>query len=332
MTEPKFKISSVPTTDELHLYGGIRAFTSKDNGLVMWPTVEGNGVENASVSDKRAYRQAFTQVGLDLIGWEAISEINGTTHSTWYLFDSDTGMHGIDDWAGVAYAAHLAKDAEAESVARHISFSMNAASLRLRDISQAYHFQCLHVVQSKIGCGRRFQNVEMFDLYMALHSFLTEACSARDYLARFIALRVSKFAGSTKIGTMNALFQRLMKEGSNNEPLLHEILAICDKAKPDSWMARLGRFRNLIVHEAPIRSLSKDTFLVANPVEISGRILPSIYVDIPSDPFSDTPTFVDALAHFRGLMLRLLSFSKSVITASPIKPRIPHFTDADLRP
>jgi hypothetical protein len=128
--------------------------------LVLWPTIEESAVENSSVTDKRAYRDAFTRLSLDLVGREATSEIDGTTHSTWYLFDPVTRMRGIDDWSGIAHAAYVASDVEASEIARHISFSLQAASLRLRDVSRSYGFQSLHVVRSGTGCGRRFQNIE----------------------------------------------------------------------------------------------------------------------------------------------------------------------------
>lgn len=323
-------MKTVAVIDELHLFGGIRAGTY-DGHLFLWPTTTGKGIENADVVDTHAYRSEFLRLGLDLVGWESLSEIDGTMHAHWTLFTLNNGTGGIDDWSGIAYAAHLIGDIEASEMARHVSFSLQAASLRLRDISQAYGWQCLHVVNSKTACGQRFGNIETFDLFVALHAFLTEACSARDYLAKFIARKVLSLPDPATIGTMSALHRRLKVGILPATALSQEVLKICDKRSADGWMARLGHFRDLIVHEAPISTFSESVYLVAKPITVGGLTLPSIYVGIRRDPFVNDGAFVDALVHFRWLMLQLLAFSRLVIASSPIRPQVRHFTDADLR-
>ncbi len=97
-------------------------------------------------------------------------------------------------------------------------------------------------------------------------------------------------------------------------------------------MARLTRFRNLIVHESPITKWSEKNFLTATELRVGESRLLMIYLGIPIDPINSPSTnYVDALAHFRFLLLQLLTFASLVIEASSIKPEMPKITDADLR-
>lgn len=326
MTIEPPRVRTVATVDELHLPGGLRAGTDRAGCLYIGPTVEGGGLQFSGVTDTGRYRTALIRMGLDLIGYETLTE----EHNTWTFLTPRELHHAISHWPAIAHAANQAGNNTAEELARHVAFALRGASIRIRDISRAYGWQCSNVVRNGIQCGRRFSNVELFDLYLALHSFLTEAASARDYLARYISICL--YRHTKPADTMHTLYQSVRSGQVTASPLLQELVLVCDKDNADGWLARLGRYRNLIVHEAPIDSFVQSKFIVANAIVIAGRTLPAVHVSIPQDPFAEAATsYVDALERFRFFMLKLLELSARVIGESPVRPEFPTLTDEDLR-
>ena len=172
----------------------------------------------------------------------------------------------------------------------------------------------------------RFSNVEAFDLYMSIHSAFVEMCTARDYLAQFAARRVF---GGIKIETMHELVKKLSQSGQWHE-LADEIGAICDRSSDDGWMARLSRFRNIVVHQTPISSLSDERGMKAKEIHTEAGTLRVIVVAIPRDPISPDGNFVDALSCVRFLHAKLTAFSKRIAGACGLSAETPILTDADL--
>jgi hypothetical protein len=260
-------------------------------------------------------------LGLDFLGYEIISEQDGLRHCFWELFDPNQpyGFHIIDVWKQIAFSARQDGSADAEMVARSINFALRASGLRLRDVSNQYHFQNVYAAVNGIKPGIRFMNVETFETHLNLHSMLVEMCSARDYLARFI----SRFLISESIPTMSSLYKRLKKVNPGGQ-LANTILAVCDKKSPDGWMARLGYFRDLVVHQSPIITFA-ERYVTGDSVVAGKHTLLSIRVGVPRDPITSIDSdYVDALGHFRQLFLQLLQFSRLAANASGIKPVIPH--------
>jgi hypothetical protein len=210
-------------------------------------------------------------------------------------------------------------------LAKHISFSLRTSSFRLRDVSREYGFQNLCAVRQRMEEGRRFSNVETFDLFMALHSFLTEVCSARDYLARFISKYVLPGTNGT---SMARLHKKILKDRISH-PVAKLVSRVCDSQSSNGWMARLSQFRNRIVHVEPIRNVSESEFVCVDRVARSPFAI--IYLGVPKDPMNAVEgNYVDALAHFRSLMIEMLDFARSVASYSPVRPEIPQILEEDL--
>jgi hypothetical protein len=110
------------------------------------------------------------------------------------------------------------------------------------------------------------------------------------------------------------------------------ILSICDEDRPDGWMAQLSRYRNLVVHRAPITSISEKRFLTVKHIGVGTYELKKVYLGIPKDPVNGTTKdYVDALPRLRDLLVKLLQFAEVVAKASPIRPSIPHIDMRELR-
>jgi hypothetical protein len=331
MREPKIVTSTELTTDVIHLFGGLRAGTERNGHLYVYPTGDNSAVE-FPVTDKRLYRNTFLALGIDMIGHETISIRNGLQHSTWHLLDLnrrslDVLSDALDQWSCLANTALFNGNSELGELAKHVSFSLRTSSFRLRDISRAYGFQNMCAVSEGIKEGRRFSNVETFDLFMALHSFLTEVCSARDYLARFISKYILP---GTNCVTMAALHKKILKDHLSH-PIAKFVSRVCDRQSVDGWMARLSHFRNQIVHVEPMRNISQSKFLlVKRAMEQSPFAIVSL--GVPKDPINVVEgDYVDALTHFRNLMIEMLEFARSVASHSPVPAEIPQIREQDLR-
>jgi hypothetical protein len=245
----------------------------------------------------------------------------------WHLLDPNEreGGNAADIWSGIAWAAEEKGDMDLGKIARNITFSLRTSVIRLRDISCEYARQNLYAVLNKKPPGSRFMNVETFDFYVALHSFLAEMCSARDYLAQFIGKYILGGDGTR----MSRLYRRL-KQNPSSHPVGKLVLSICDRDK-DGWMSRLGRFRDMTIHEAPIRNVARSKFLAVKGIDARKTTLLKIYFGIPKDPFlASTGTDIDALVHFRELALRMLRFARSIAASSPVECRTAEIRAEDL--
>ena len=332
MGESKINVTSHATTDELHLLGGLRAWTDPSSQLVVQPTSDGKSFKfpatNASM-----YVDTFRKIGTDLIGWERISLASDHQSSMWHVSDPNQGEAGplalpADQWSAISHAARRKGQIQLAETARNISFSLQTSSLRLRDISREYGRQNLIAVRSGYKEGTRFSNVETFELFMARHSFLVEMGSLRDYLARFISTSVLP---GLRTDSMWKLCKKLRRVAPSH-PVGREVLRICDERRPDGWMARLGRFRDVIVHETPIRSIGPSTRLTVKASLVGEHTFLLMDLGIPSDPVDRTnKSYVDALTHFRVMIVDMLQFARFIAASSPVPPEIPQFEERDLR-
>lgn len=235
---------------------------------------------------------------------------------------------GRDLWAQIAYGAHLAGDTTKTEIAGRVAFALAAASRRLRDVSEQYYFQNRAACEAGLAPGIGFENLGTFDLYLAIHSCLTEMASARDYLARFIAADVINGASSV---SMSGLRTEIIKK-TLSHPLGTLIVNICDKSAA-GWMAQLSEYRDIVVHRSPVTSITENDYAVSQETTLpTGASLRAVYVGIPSNPFSlSSPQFIDALERLNQLLRMLIEFSREVARHVSIVPQRVHLQDSDLR-
>jgi hypothetical protein len=226
------KISTWPVLVSrfLHLTGGLQAMTHASGHLILYPTTKKETVEVGSSAEK-GYSSLFSVLGLDYFGYEEVFEENGIKYSRWNFHTPDYGSGDlvVQIWRQIAYTAMRKWSPGDEEIPQYIAFSLRASILRIRDISRQYQFQNIYATHKQIAEGRQFSNLEVFDLYMNLHSALVEMCSARDYLARFISQRILRRVNADD---MASLYRRI-KTGAADHPIKEMILCICDQQRPD---------------------------------------------------------------------------------------------------
>ena len=219
-------------------------------------------------------------------------------------------MRHADIWRAIARNADKAGDVPYSLLARHMSFSLNAAGIRLRDASDDYRAQLVAAIQAGQKAGCRFSNIPMKDLQLAFHSVLSELASARDYLAAALA---NKLGAPPKIDAMNRFADWLgaaSRAEIRNRPVVREMLDAYDSGSDNPWLHQLTEYRNLFLHRQPLGSATSPQFLVYDVVEREGILYPRI--SMPLDENDPSAPGQEALARFIQLyraMTRLVKFA-----------------------
>lgn len=312
--------------NELHLLGGLRASTSTDNQMIIFPSTSGETYAFPAITDTKKYCSVIRSIGSDLIGHEEHTKIDSDLDQPiWYLFENPN--RADDVWSGIGNTAREMGNEDMANLARNVAFALRTSALRLRDCSREYAWQNHYAIQRKIRPDGRFSNIKSFDLDMALHSLLADIGTARDYLAHFISRYI--LVDDPPVDSMAKLYNRTKKAGLTSldlpaRQLLEAVLVICDPKHPHGWMAQVSEFRNIIIHRAPLQSLSNaGAFIHAKTLNIGNKAAYQIYFGVPHNPFLRESPQVDALTHFHWFLLRLREFAHLVAKTSEIRPTIP---------
>lgn len=326
----KVTTGTMTATDHLHLLGGLRSGTGKDGKLIVHPVgtpLRQVPVLSVNVMDKGQYVGFFRSIGLDLIGVEEFHVKDGYTYSSWRSWDREqksleTDLNFI--WGGLANAYRENGDAHAAVQCANVNFALRAVSQRLKGISDAYAAQNAIAFCSGKKEGLWFKNTETIDVYLAIHSFLAEMGTLRDYIAAYVAQNRFKIDNVTR---MSVLFKRCTN--LTDDPVADEIVAACDKTRPASWLAGVSAFRDHTIHVAPITSRTGGRGFAVRNCRIGEHVLPTVYLNV--SPLGEGSGEEDALSHCLTLYRRMLTFSRLVAEHSGVSPKPFHITDADLR-
>ena len=238
-----------------HLSGGVRANLSDPNVLRLFPTAT-NTPELIPLPGPYDLLNMVHSFGLALVGTEEIIEINSLEHRIWHpcayrkLYSPDNlSLEPPELWGVLAHSAEKSCDAECSTVMRHISFALTGMGRRLLNVSDDYGMQLRAALAEGADRDFRFSNMQVLDLFLDCHAFLTEACSARDYLARFLAKHAY---GGVDADSMAMLLKR---KKSSSHPIDAILGPANDRANPESWMTWMSEYRNIIMHRAPLNYL-----------------------------------------------------------------------------
>ena len=323
-TEGKF----VEVSRVMHLDNGVVAATGPDGRLFF--SVAGVKYSLAvNVTDQRAYVGTFRNLGADFVGHENLHNENGYMHSRWYVFDPNANKPTKDlnfIWPGIARALDKKNDSLSK-ISKNIVFGVRAISLRLRDLSTAYQGQCLYATLNDVDYGRRFGNLDTFDVFLSIHSFLVEMGVLRDYLASFVA---GHRYNRPNINKMSTLCRHLRKHGKPDASAKH-LLDICDPDNAKGWLAQLSALRNMVVHSNPISATSEQWWMSVKEFKIGTQSLKSIYYGMPPTPKAAANDRTNALSLCVSLTREMLNLARRVASESHIVPEALHFTDSDLK-
>lgn len=191
-----------------------------------------------------------------------------------------------ETWSFIAHGAFQEKNGLLWDVASRIRHQLRVCDWRLRQISECYRDQLRATLgNGEFVEGRRFSNGFTWLGYLAIQSFLVDACVLRDYFAEYRALILLQ-AGQHKFTSKVTRMGSLKKQYLNRANLTFSAdQALADATEAGGWLRLLGSYRNLVVHFAPLASAGSSLYAICVALRFQGDMaLPSIKLPIPPDP------------------------------------------------
>lgn len=354
----------LPVLRELHLHGGARLFNGMDPKANLRPnTVSNRGMQITLKSFESLYSEV-KKLGLSVIGCDFFhteESAKGLSPPEWRSKNLASAPSWLcadqgHEWSFIANGAFKQKNGLMYDMASRISHQLRTCEWRLRQLSEAYSDQLTGRIQSKpFKADQRFLDGYTPLCYLALQSFLVDACVLRDYISEFYSEVVIRGSNSefNKITTLSGL----LKKWRNQPPTDSVGREINASAKSGEWLFELGAYRDLVVHVAPLANAGKTLFAVTKTLKLpQGELLPVVKLPLPSNPadlknqrvtgryFQDPElTFArfknimeddasnrDALEYAHLCMQQLGALAASISKISPIRPEIPLITQNDI--
>lgn len=263
-----------------------------------------------------------------------------------------------DLWSFLSNAGHEVNNLGFADVSRRITFEIRACSWRLRDLSNTYETQLRALCEeNKFSPGRRFQSLNSFFIYLSTHAFLVEMCTLRDYVAEFVsAFLLSEFFPN-RVTSMSTLRNKVLSTAKGQKKIASELLNITDRNSRNGWLAKLGAYRDLVVHSAPLVDSIHIGMMVQRYLRMADKFdIPSVYFPIPADPFKvvlsrskgvtystveewiedsikhdpEKSASPDALDYCTDVLGKMMSLMLRIGQESPIKAKIPTLTEKDI--
>ncbi|MGK7866274.1 hypothetical protein [Falsiroseomonas sp. E2-1-a20] len=293
---------AIRVAQELHVTGGIRAFGSSAGFWAWHPVTIGGAIHALKPVPINSILNIAKNLGAELFGGNEISGLGASLHSrVWTPLDGPYNgqPQPADLWINIAANADRAGDRRYAELANHISFSLRAAGIRLRDASDHYRDQLLAAIEEKRKPGILFSNLPLSDLQLAFHSVLSELGSARDYLGVLLGY---SFNAPPSIDAMNR-FKRWVSKAAHSdlrlEPIVDKVLRGYDQTSSDPWLADLSEYRNEFLHRRPLGSGEGARWLRLCEYERNGVIYP--FIEMPLGPSDSSAPGQDSLHRFVSL-------------------------------
>lgn len=319
-------------TREVHFTGGLRGAPT-NRGWALFPVSDDKNSDAIVFPTSTEHFQFATQqCGVSFLG--VCVKYRSDTHSApmdvW-----DFGNRGpknefgaADSWGFVGHRAYLAGDTSYSEPASYIGTSLRTAGLRLRDVSDGYHNQLAWAFAEKRSPSTWFSNAALHDLYGNFHSLASELSSARDHLAKIVAIHI----GAPDRIDSSARLEEWLDKSPNRSHQAHPIAglllsALGTKTSP-GWLRRLGDIRNEMLHRVPMAANKSVAGLVLEQVATTLGPVSRIRL---GEPLSKTPLSLqaaDPLVELARLSISLEDLCRAVMQQAkyPAEPLL--FTSA----
>ncbi|CAG2082156.1 hypothetical protein XCY_000059 [Xanthomonas euroxanthea] len=263
MTNIKFVASEYSET--LYFTGGLVALPVSREELLIGPIqVKPKDSFLGPVSFHDACCAA-AEVGSYLVGANRVYVMQSPERvEIWSPFPGFTGRSEktADAWQGISFSARKAGDEVTAELATYLSLSLQFAGLRMREVCRLHNEQLRWALSAAREPGKRFSNLAMFDLHLAIHSLVAELCAARDYLATMAAIRVNAKKGTDSLARLCSW----LKKGANSEfrsdPFVNLLLTAAGTETEPGWLTQLGEMRNRFMHRQPLAADHASTALL----------------------------------------------------------------------
>ena len=318
-----FTRGTIAVREELHFTGGVRASKVGERWALVPLLREGGIRAIEGIPDERV-SDLGRAMGLTLLGVDRISGFDTPLPARIRtpLLGPPRLIHAASDtWGMIASQARIAGDGVFGRLASNVAVSLRAAALQLRNASDEYHKQLLAALTSDKNINKRFQNVPMDDLHLALHSVLTEMASARDYLAQVAARRVGAPDSKNSLGRLKDWVEKPINVTARSDALVAYLLQVSDINAPDPWLADITEYRNLFLHREHIGAVAK--WLVMEERQSPIGPVRTVTMAINTRPGAEATC--DALVRFADLYSRLCHLADFAATLAPYPAIAPAF-------
>jgi len=313
-------------TAELHISGGVRASLAANRLWSVKPVFIAGELKALAPMSLNHVASFAQSIGGALIGYDEISGMGSPLPTrVWVPLDdpNPSTMQPADLWQAIAAQAWKAGDDEYQAFASHISLSLRAAGIRLRDASDHYTAQLLAAISAKREAGARFSNMPLSDIHIAFHSVLSELASARDYLAAAIAFRLGAPKKYDALNRVREWLAVASRADERSDPIIAHILKASDPASADPWLYHLTEYRNRFLHKRPMGASDEAVRIRYDHKTHASINVPIIEVPLGGDdPFRPGQ---DALLCFVQLYRKMNSLMAQAAAASPYPSVPPQF-------
>lgn len=349
----------------VHLPGGCRAVNGLDPKVEFEPLAVNGKVATIRA---RAYTTLFADLhtlGLKPFGVDFYSsdlEAKGLIPPDWRPYHQwpDTAWPCSDEaqrWSHIGHAAFSRKNAGLWDVGSRIAHQVRVCSWRLRQVSEAYREQLFAKANAEEHrTGTRFEDGFTWLAYLSIQAFLVDACVLRDYLSEFYALHLCpdpELLAGGSITSMGSLKKRVLNKITSPDLDTSMLQAITSVG---GWLHKLGSYRDLVVHSAPLAKAQGRLFAVLEELPLGDGALPAIRLPIPADPDavsksrasgshlngfeSQYELFVkanhgdaessDGLTYCYGALEELARLAHQFGKRSPVAPEMPRFDETNI--
>ncbi|MFT7359305.1 hypothetical protein [Parasphingorhabdus sp.] len=319
------QLASIKLRTSTHLAHGLRSNLYPDGTFRIGPVGNKNGIQINDV-DPAKFADLVVQMQLMIIGIESFNQESGE-RVEWLAAASDKvhselGARPDRIWSEIRNRAAKMGDERAQHLASAISFHYLAAEISMRRVSEAYNTHQRHVHRSKAPVGQRFTTMDTSDLYHDLHAFFVNLGSARDYVASFVAEKISDIG---KVSNHAALLKRIKESDDEVHKL---ILSYSDRQFLPIGLAHIGEYRDVLVHRSPVGSLSDwvDVVALRHPLP---KGFGGVSLTLPANPFDLDGQTVDALVLIHYALHLMGKYLVKIAELSPMVPYRPHFRVVD---
>ena len=319
------RMSTVQMATELHLTGGLRAPMQGDKLWSLGPVLDGRSVRQLTPRPIQDVAAIASGIGGTLFGGDEVTGMGTPLLSrVWTSLDGPGAgkPQAADKWRAIAgNATDAGADAYAE-LAGHMAFSLTAAGIRLRDASDHHHDQLMAALAEGKSSGSRFTNIPASDLQLAFHSVLSELASARDYLAKSLAITLGAPTRIDSLARLKDWLDASSRAHLRATPIVSDMLAAYDRASRDPWLHELTEDRNLFLHRQPMGRRGVG-WLQYEERTHNGLTIPIVIMPLAGDdPFAPG---ADALLRFVRLHRQMTNLLDQAAEVAPHPASFPHF-------
>lgn len=355
-----------PAARIVHLIGGCRAINNRGPIVNFDPLTLKGRQGQFQISKYGAIFHSLESVGAVVIGvdfYSHVLEARGIVPPNWrsYHRTKNTSWpteETAQKWRNIGHAAFKQKNGKLWDIGSRIGHQLRVCDWRLREISEAYCNQLFAKVKLKdFKVGQRFEDGFTWLSYLAIQSYLVDACILRDYLSEFMFEFIYKDMvnlGNCKITAMGAFKKRVLNKIAEPDNFIQEMKQATSK---EGWITLLGNYRDIVVHSAPLAQAERKLFSICEELKfVGGEELPIIRCPIPENPekiltsrstdshfedfdkqfniFIDAAKgdmpMIDGLDYASDSLGKLAILSDKVAAKSPIAPEMPVFDNSNI--